>query len=143
MWRIVAPGDSGAARAAQDVAQALGLPGAQAADTGAALPPGELPDAGATLVLTNGRLAGSALETVEAALGAGRPCRVVDLRTAPPAAEVRDWIALYVTGTLHVAGPHEPEQPGIYGASAPWLHELLAPLAADGDALSAAAAGPD
>ena len=139
----MAPGESGVARAAQELTRALGWPGAGAAGEDAAPPPGELPAADATLVLTNGRLAGSALETVEAALGAGRPCRVVDLRTLTPVAQVRDWLAFYVIGALHVTGPREPEQPGIYAASAPWLHQLLAPLAAGGEALNATAAPQD
>lgn len=81
----------------------------------------------ARLVLTAGRLAGSALAAVEAALANGMACLVVDLRDAQTPQEVRDWLALYAVDTLRIAGPQEQEQPGIAAASMPWLRALLTP----------------
>jgi hypothetical protein len=145
--RIVAGGQTGVDRAALDVALARGLecggwcPAGRRAEDGpvpAHYPLTETPeadyrfrtarnvaDSDATLILTAARLAGGTLYTVEEALRAGRPCRVVDLREAPDAQDVRDWLALNAVHTLNVAGPRESSQPGVYARARAWLEALL------------------
>ena len=142
--RIVSGGQTGADRAALDVALALAIPyggwcppGGWAEDLSS--PPGllsrypalrETPDgpaslrtrwnvrdSDATLVLALGepaRSAGTVL-TVEVAAELGKPCLVVPPTDHPAVAA---WLtALPGPLTLNIAGPRESEEPGLYAAA--------------------------
>ncbi len=153
--RIVSGGQTGADRAALDVAIALDLPyggwcprGGWAEDL--TRPPGllarypglaETPsadpaqrtrwnvrDSDATVILTAGQVvsAGTAL-ALASAMELDRPLAVIDaLAPEPGLPDARDLIAgLAGGGVLNVAGPRESEAPGIYARSAVLLRSLL------------------
>ncbi len=157
MSRLVSGGQTGADRAALDVALALGVPyggwcpaGGWAEDHGS--PPGllasypllrETPtadpaertewnvrDSDATLVLLLGSLSGSpgTALTVACAARLGRPHLVASTRDV---AAVRAWLATLARPVvLNVAGPRESEHPGLYDAAALTLREVLGPRSA-------------
>ena len=146
--RIVSGGQTGVDRAALDVALELGMacggwcPAGRRAEDGPIAPRYPLTetasadyaertarnvaDADATLVITGARLSGGTLLTVEAALRAGQPCLVVDLRQAADPAAVREWLALTAPATLNVAGPRESALPGIHDQARAFLRAVFA-----------------
>lgn len=145
-------GQTGADRAALDVALALGLgaggwcPAGRWAEDGPIPPryplhetptadPAErtawnVRDSDATLILSPRPLTGGTALTLRLAHEQERPVHIADpfVDGVPPASR---WIrtVLGSGGTLNVAGPRESECPGIQAASAAWLRQLLAPLA--------------
>ena len=152
--RVVSGGQTGADRAALDVALALGLPyggwcpaGGWAEDLPE--PPGLLTrypllrqtppgpasvrtrsnvrDSDATLVLVLAELGtsdGTRL-TVDVAAELDRPCLVASTASAPA---VSAWLSS-LTGpvVLNVAGPRESEEPGLYAAAYRLLRSVLGP----------------
>ncbi len=145
--RIVSGGQTGADRAALDVALDLGLdvggwcPAGRGAEDGAiparyplretSLPNVEqrtewnVRDSDATLVLVRGEPAGGTLRTMELAARMNRPVFVVDVDHPPSADAVRAWIAAMDVRTLNVAGPRESEAPGIGAAAERFLRHVL------------------
>lgn len=152
--RVVSGGQTGADRAALDVALELGLPyGGRCPDGGRAEdhpePPGLLArypllvpagsrsartrlnvrDSDATLVLVLSDLAaspGSRL-TVEVAAELGRPLLVARADDAPA---IASWLASFdAPVVLNVAGPRESEAPGLYAAAYRTLTTVLGPAA--------------
>lgn len=148
--RLVSGGQTGADRAALDVAIGRGLPyggwcpaGGWAEDLTTA--PGLLPaypaleeapsadpdvrthwnvrDSDATLVVRNPEVPSPGTDlTIATAVAMGRP----HLVTAGDATEVVDWLrGLGDLLTLHVAGPRESEQPGVYALTRSLLGEVL------------------
>ena len=149
---IVSGGQTGADRAALDVAVALGLPyGGWCPSGGWAedlpdppgllarypllrpAPPGpastrtrwNVRDSDATLVLVLTSTTGSpgTRLTVELAVGLGKPHLVVPALHSP---EVAEWLAsLPAVSRLNVAGPRESEEPGLYDAAYRTLSAVL------------------
>ena len=146
--KVVSGGQTGVDRAALDVALDLGLPcggwcpkGRKAEDgpLAARYPLTETPsaayaqrtewnvrDSDGTLVLNDGELRGGTAQTVELALGLGKPYLVVDLSAHPSAAAVRAWARNHQIQVLNVAGPRESKSPGVYASAVRFLREGLA-----------------
>ena len=146
--RIVSGGQTGADRAALDVALRLGLPVGGWCPAGRWAEDGPIPadyplletasadpavrtgrnvrEADATLVLARGPLTGGTALTVRRATEAGRP--VLVLAPVPDTVDAAvAWIARTVRpgGTLNVAGPRESEAPGSTAACRDWLMGVL------------------
>jgi hypothetical protein len=151
--KIISGGQTGADRAALDVAIALGIACGGFVPRGRRAEDGPLPahyplretasaayevrtrenvlHADATLILTRGRVAGGTALTVAIARDLGRPFVVVDLAGAADVEAVREWLARERVRVLNVAGPRESSHPGIYEDAGQFLRRLLA---ADSDA---------
>jgi hypothetical protein len=149
--KIVSGGQTGADRAALDVALERGLrvggwvPRGRLAEDGAipARYPGLLEtdsadpalrtalnvrDSDATLVVSHGGLTGGSLLAFEEALRLGRPALHLDLAAvsqSAAAARLRGWLGALVPRTLNVAGPRASEDPAIERAVAALLRAAL------------------
>lgn len=149
--RIVSGGQTGADRAALDVALELGLARGGWVPRGRRAEDGPIPqryegmvetvsdrhaqrtelnvrDSDATLVLTLGPVAGGTALTVDLARRMGRPLLVLDLAEQPAGeavAALRRWLASVRPRTLNVAGPRASEAPGIGRACAGTLRAAL------------------
>ncbi len=149
--KIVSGGQTGADRAALDVALELGLavagwvPKDRQAEDGsiAARYPNlretestepevrterNVRDSDATLLLSHGALEGGSALTLELANRIGRPVLHIDLRAAsiPQAARLlRDWLAIVRPRTLNVAGPRSSKDPEIFEATRQVLRLVL------------------
>jgi hypothetical protein len=152
--KIISGGQTGADRAALDVAMEKGIP------HGGWVPKGRMAEDGAipayyrltemesesypqrteknvltgdgTLIISFGPLSGGSALTENLAFRHGRPCLVLDLektRAAEGAAAVENWLRQNRISVLNVAGPRASGEPRIYGA----VKKLL--LAVDWDAL--------
>lgn len=145
--RVLSGGQTGVDRAALDAALASGLaiggwcPKGRRAEDGAI--PDRYPlletesaeyddrtrrnvrDSDATLIVTGDRLSGGTELTLLAALAAGKPCLVVDLRRATAETEVLAWLDAHQVSQLNVAGPRESGQPGIYRRAFDYLYRVL------------------
>ena len=89
-------------------------------------------DSDATLILTRGTPSGGTALTVDAAVEAGRPYRVVDLWAPEPPTALREWLRDTPVRVLNVAGPRESGSPGIYVEARRYLAVLIeAPDAAE------------
>jgi hypothetical protein len=150
--KIVSGGQTGADRAALDVAVELGIdvggwvPAGRAAENGviplrypnlretdsAAPEPRtarNVRDSDATLILSHGSLSGGSALTRELARQAGRPVLHLDLAatTATRAtSRLVAWLARLQPSTLNVAGPRASEDPRIYDAARAVLRSALA-----------------
>jgi hypothetical protein len=148
---IVSGGQTGADRAAFDLALARGVairgwvPLARLAEDGRIADrypnlqetDGEEPaertrlnvrDADASLIISHGPLAGGSLLALETALALGRPVLHVDLTQTPLAAaveEVVEWVREHEIATLGVGGPRASEDPHIYRATLELLDGVL------------------
>ncbi len=149
--KIVSGGQTGADRAALDVALELGIPLGGWCPRGRLAEDGRVParyplrettsdqypqrtewnvrDADATLVFTRGRPGRGTALTIRLAEKLRKPCRVVDLAAADPAAVVA-WLAQHRVRVLNVAGPRESGSPGVHGEVAAVLRAVLASAAA-------------
>ena len=147
---IVSGGQTGADRAALDVALALGLPcggwcprGRRAEDGPIPAryplretPSGEYPvrtewnvrDSDATVILHAGRVDGGTALTERIARRRGKPVLRVDVRTARPS-QLTAWIAAARIARLNVAGPRESRSPGLQAAATAFLRQALEPAA--------------
>lgn len=151
--RIVSGGQTGADRAALDVALERGLeiggwvPRGRLAEDGVVpgryrgLREGDSPDpavrtalnvrdSDATLVVSHGPLAGGSLLTWREAERRGRPVLHVDLSVLSPAAAVarlRAWLEEVDPAVLNVAGPRASGDPTIAEAVTALLRAALAP----------------
>jgi len=143
--RIVSGGQTGADRAALDVALELGLacggwvPRGRRAEDGpidrrypvreteetdvAARTRLNVRDSDATLILTAWELRGGTALTARVAAELGRPLRIADPATGP--GPVRDWLVREEVRVLNVAGPRESEEPGLQARAAGFLRRLL------------------
>ncbi len=145
--KIISGGQTGVDRAALDVALELGIP------CGGWCPKGRLAEDGiideryplretdsseypvrtemnvkdsdATLIITQGQVAGGTAETLEFAKRHKKTHLVVDFFKARDPAIVRKWLEFNQVGTLNVAGPRESSVPGIYGKAAEFLRKIL------------------
>lgn len=145
--KIVSGGQTGVDRAALDVALDAGLPCGGWIPRGRRAEDGRLPswyplretdstaytvrtrrnvvDSDATLILTRGAPSGGTALTVDAALEAGRPLRIVDLLEPESPAELRQWLGDRSIRVLNVAGPRESGAPGIYAEARRYLAVLI------------------
>lgn len=149
--RIVSGGQTGADRAALEVALERGLevggfvPRGRLAEDGAV--PERYPNlvetdsddpavrtacnveaADATLIVSHGPLAGGSLLTLEQARRAGKPTLHLDLTALTEMAAVarlRAWLQAVRPRTLNVAGPRASEDPAIGAATTALLHAAL------------------
>jgi hypothetical protein len=148
---VVSGGQTGADRAALDVALELGLPcggwcprGRRAEDGAipARYPLRETPsdeyrqrtewnvrDSDGTLILHAGRVDQGTALTERLARARGRPLLVLDVHAAT-APEIARWIDAHAVRRLNVAGPRESRAPGLQAAVAAVLREVLRPRAA-------------
>jgi hypothetical protein len=150
--RIITGGQTGADRAALDVALACGreiggwVPRGRLAEDGvipdryAGLQEADsadpavrtalnVRDSDATLIVSHGPLTGGSLLTLEEARRRGRPAFHADLDTLPTADLVdrlRDWLAVVRPVTLNVAGPRASEDPTIAAGVTAILTAVLA-----------------
>ncbi|MDY7110295.1 MAG: putative molybdenum carrier protein [Planctomycetota bacterium] len=148
---IISGGQTGADRAALDVALALGLkcrgwcPRNRVAEDGpidmhyplretASDDPADrtrcnVRDADGTLILASGELQGGTALTRDIADELGKPLLIGDPAGAPTpdlCARIHGWIAEHGIAVLNVAGPRESESPGAYEQAGALLRALLA-----------------
>lgn len=152
--RIVSGGQTGADRAALDVALELGLPTGGWVSAGRLAEDGRIPpvypglreapsddpalrtelnvaDADGTLVVLHGEPAGGTRLTIELARRRRKPLLVLDfdgLSTERAAARVSDWLEDNDIGVLNVAGPRASEDATIYSSAAELLRRVLPTL---------------
>jgi len=147
--RIISGGQTGADRAALDVALALGIPcggwcpKGRWAEDGPIDPryplretsgsdPGErtrrnVAEADATLILARRPLGGGTALTRSCAEKLGKVVLVIEpCASAAARAAVAGWLAKHAPQVLNVAGPRESESPGIYRESKAFLTKLWA-----------------
>jgi hypothetical protein len=149
--RVVSGGQTGADRAALEVALECGL------EIGGWVPRGRLAEDGplagryaglvetesddpavrtarnardsdATLILSHGPLSGGSRRTLEEAGALGRPVLHLDLEALSrdsAAALLREWLGRVRPRCLNVAGPRASEDPGIHAAAAAVLRAAL------------------
>jgi hypothetical protein len=148
---IVSGGQTGADRAALDVAIELGVPHGGWVPRGRQDETGTIPDiygglvdsgssdndvrtrlnvrdSDGTLILSHGPPTGGSLVTQRAATELGRPCLHLDLSThdaGTAAAVLAAWIAAHSIGKLNVAGPRASEDPTIYDGTREVLRSAL------------------
>lgn len=149
--RIVSGGQTGADRAALDVARELGLPAGGWVPRGRAAEDGPVPesyeglreteeddpaartrfnarDSDATVVLSHGPVGGGSRLALEEAGRLGRPALHLDLRRLSEeaaATRLREWIADVRPAALNVAGPRASEDPAIGDAATRVLRAAL------------------
>jgi hypothetical protein len=145
--KVISGGQTGADRAALDMALALGLPcsgwcpkGRRAEDgpIDSRYPLVETPwwgypqrtewnvrDSDGTLVLTCGQPDRGTALTIELTRRMSKPCLVIDLTGEPDPAAVRDWAVANHIRVLNVAGPRASESPDIYQSAARFLRSVL------------------
>lgn len=154
--RLVSGGQTGADRAALDVAAELGLATGGWVPRGRRAEDGVIPeryaglvetesaayeerternvrDSDATLVLAYGPPTGGTAWTVEIARSLGRPLLVLDLERRPVGESilaVRGWLDAVGPRVLNVAGPRQSREPRIAAATATILRGGLQPAAA-------------
>jgi hypothetical protein len=149
--RIVSGAQTGADRAALDVALALGIdcggwvPQGRVAEDG--IIPAHYPnlwetqtadpecrtecnvrDSDATLIFSHNALLGGSEYTVQKAQEHGKPCLHIDfgqLSIAAAVSEIGAWIALLQPAVLNIAGPRASDDPLIYAKTRQVLEELL------------------
>ena len=140
--KIVSEGQTGADRAALDVAVELDIPHGGCIPKGRKTEDGTLPkkyhlremptasyaarteqnviDSDGTLIVSHGKLNGGSATTRRLAKKHHRPWMHVDLEKSnffKAAREVRDWVAENRIKVLNVAGPRGSKDPGIYEAT--------------------------
>jgi len=149
---IISGGQTGADRAALDVALELGVPCGGYCPQGRRAEDGRIPErypltelpspdyadrtrknvaaSSATLILHGGEVSGGTQLTRAVCQELGKPIRTVDLTTASPGdvSDVADWVVREVLprgGVLNVAGPRESESPGIGARAAAFLRIVV------------------
>jgi hypothetical protein len=149
--RIVSGGQTGADRAALDVALSIGIAAGGWVPRGRLAEDGVIPDryphlreapspdpavrtalnvhdSDATLIVSHGPLTGGSLLTLREADRLGRPVLHVDLAMAAvevAAARVHKWLVSVQPATLNVAGPRASEDPAIGDAVGRLLTAVL------------------
>ncbi len=150
--KIVSGGQTGADRAALDVAMALGIETGGWVPHGRRSEDGRVPvrysglietdtesyqtrtalnvrDSDATLILSFGEPTGGTALTLKLAQSSGKPCLAVDLESLSQeeaAGRVREWLVDTGVRVLNVAGPRESGEPRITAAVTSVLTEALA-----------------
>jgi hypothetical protein len=150
--KIISGGQTGADRAALEVAIELGIPHGGWIPKGGRTEDGRLPeryhlketlsidysqrtelnilDSDGTLIISHGKLTGGSALTVKLAKKHRKPCLHIDLDEMAEFKAVEiigSWIELRGISTLNVAGPRASEDPQIYEAVTRILKGLLYP----------------
>lgn len=148
--KIISGGQTGADRAALDVAIAMGIPHGgwvprgRRAEDGKISPRyhlSEMPtghywkrtqqnvlDAGGTLIISHGRLKGGSALTLKLARKHHRPCLHLDLNQVSAekaVCRIRTWVDAHAITVLNVAGPRISESPHIYATVTAVLSKVL------------------
>ena len=150
--KIVSGAQTGADRAALDVALELGLETGGWVPHGRRAEDGRVPvrysglvetetdayehrtalnvrDADATLIVHYGPPSGGTALTMRLAIASSKPCLAIDLDTVSSedaASQVREWLAAERIAVLNVAGPRASKEPRIAAAVTGILHRALA-----------------
>ena len=150
---IVSGGQTGADRAALDVAMELGIPHGGWVPKGRAAEDGAIParycvtetgssaydertklnvqDSDGTLIIARGPLTGGTALTRDHARALGKPVLVIDISGASiddAARKIGEWIERGKIKTLNVAGPRASQDPTIYAHTHAVLSATLKPL---------------
>jgi hypothetical protein len=149
--KVISGGQTGADRAALDVAIEQGLLVGGWIPEGGLAEDGRIParypglvetessdpalrtvrnvhDSDGTLIVSHGPPAGGSLLTLEEARRSGRPVLHLDLLRLGPdsaAAQLLEWLAAVDPAVLNVAGPRSSEDAAIYAAVAALLRSVL------------------
>ena len=148
--KIVSGGQTGADRAALDVAIELGLPHGGWIPAGRLAEDGRIPgcynlqetpsadpaqrtewnirDSDATLIISNGQLMGGSQLTHELAMQYGKPCLHVDLAEVAvenAVYEITEWLHSTQCKVLNVAGPRSSEDSEIYRRARDMLSKYI------------------
>jgi len=146
--KVVSGGQTGADRAALDVAIELGIPHGGWCPQGRRAEDGPIAaryllqetksadhavrtqwnviESDATLILYLGPISGGTELTRKLARRHSRPCLLVDLEDPLDAAEVRHWLTDHRVRVLNVAGPRESTCPGIGNCTEQFLRQVFA-----------------
>lgn len=133
---IVSGGQTGADRAALDVAIELGIPHGGWCPRGRHAEDGKIAaryalretanadyvtrtklnvrDADGTLILNSGKLEGGTAATMQFAKELNKPCLVIDLHDPPRPEVIIEWLENNKIRILNIAGPRESKRPGVY-----------------------------
>lgn len=155
--RLISGGQTGADRAALDVALELGIPAGGWCPAGRRSALGTIParypmtetatrayphrtrlnirDSDATLVITRGMPTGGTRLTIELAERMKRPCLVIDIsrqRISAAQVAILEWLHAINPKVLNIAGPRASESPGLGRSVRTILRAVLAPPAPDG-----------
>lgn len=144
--KIVSGGQTGADRAALDVAIERAVPVGGWCPRGRLAENGRIPlqytlqetpsdryaertswnvrDSDATLVFTMADIGGGTAFTIEEARRLGKPIKLVDPRAFNPV-DIQVWLTAHSIRILNVAGPRESEQPGIYNATRTAINRII------------------
>jgi hypothetical protein len=145
--KIISGGQTGADRAALDVALTLSLPIGGWCPKGRRAEDGMIPDrypltetpeadydtrtrrnvedSDGTLILNLGTLDGGTALTVKLARQMGKPCLMVALEDGIEPTAFQEWLDAHPIAVLNVAGPRESKRPGVYAAACRLLDTLL------------------
>jgi hypothetical protein len=145
--KIISGGQTGADRAALDVALTLSLPIGGGCPKGRRAEDGMIPDrypltetpeadydtrtrrnvedSDGTLILNLGTLDGGTALTVKLARQMGKPCLMVALENGIEPTAFQEWLDAHPIAVLNVAGPRESKRPGVYAAACRLLDTLL------------------
>jgi len=145
--KIISGGQTGADRAALDVALTLSLPIGGGCPKGRRAEDGMIPDrypltetpeadydtrtrrnvedSDGTLILNLGTLDGGTALTVKLARQMGKPCLMVALEDGIEPTAFQEWLDAHPIAVLNVAGPRESKRPGVYAAACRLLDTLL------------------
>jgi len=145
--KIISGGQTGADRAALDVALTLSLPIGGGCSKGRRAEDGVIPDcypltetpeadydtrtrrnvedSDGTLILNLGTLDGGTALTVKLARQMGKPCLMVALEDGIEPTAFQEWLDAHPIAVLNVAGPRESKRPGVYAAACRLLDTLL------------------
>jgi hypothetical protein len=145
--KIISGGQTGADRAALDVALTLSLPIGGGRPKGRRAEDGMIPDrypltetpeadydtrtrrnvedSDGTLILNLGTLDGGTALTVKLARQMGKPCLMVALEDGIEPTAFQEWLDAHPIAVLNVAGPRESKRPGVYAAACRLLDTLL------------------
>jgi len=145
--KIISGGQTGADRAALDVALTLSLPISGGCPKGRRAEEGMIPDrypltetpeadydtrtrrnvedSDGTLILNLGTLDGGTALTVKLARQMGKPCLMVALEDGIEPTAFQEWLDAHPIAVLNVAGPRASKRPGVYAAACRLLDTLL------------------
>jgi len=150
-FKIISGGQTGADRAALDIAMKLKIPAGGWCPADRRAEDGTIPDrypltaisnagyrqrtrrnvadSDGTVILSSGKLTGGSAETARHAEQLNKPCLVIDaeqMTTTEAAILLAVFILRHRIHTLNVAGPRASKQPGIYAFVTDVLMKLLA-----------------
>jgi hypothetical protein len=145
--KIISGGQTGADRAALDVALELKIPCGGWCPKGRRAEDGRIDDwyplqetpssdyrvrtrlnveeSHGTLVITRGPVTGGTALTIKLAREKSKPLLMIDLNQTPDPAVVQRWLKRERVRILNVAGPRESKMPGLYAHAVEFLRAVL------------------